>query len=265
MTGQTLAPFVPRLLRTWLTEDATAAQRTVDGTLAIIDISGFTQLTERLAARGRVGAEELTEILDAIFTELLPLARREGGNPVKWAGDAVVVLFEGDHHAIRAARATYRMRTRLRRVGRIRTQAGPIRLRMSVGIHGGELAFFLVGDPTVHRELVVCGPTATRTAQIESAARRDEIRLSPETAELLPTACVERDGALPLLTDAPDLVETPFSSELANAVDGDLARVLSPPIREYLLADELSAEHRKVTVAFVRFSGTDDLLRRHGS
>ena len=124
MTGKTLAPFVPRLLRTWLTEDATAAQRIVDGTLAIIDISGFTQLTERLAARGRVGAEELTEILDAIFSELLPLARREGGNPVKWAGDAVVLLFEGDHHAVRAARATYRMRTRLRRVGRVRTHAG---------------------------------------------------------------------------------------------------------------------------------------------
>src|SRR5690349_12092203 len=64
-----LAPFLPQLLRTWLTDDAAGAQRVVDGTLAIMDISGFTQLTERLAARGRVGAEELTEILDAIFSE----------------------------------------------------------------------------------------------------------------------------------------------------------------------------------------------------
>ena len=136
---------------------------------------------------------------------------------------------------------------------------------MSVGIHGGELAFFLVGDPTLHRELIVCGPTATRTAQIESAARRDEIRLSPETAELLPAACVERDGALALLTDAPDRVEIPLADDLVNPVDADLTEVLSPPIREYLLADELSAEHRKTAVAFVRFSGTDDLLRRHGA
>jgi class 3 adenylate cyclase/tetratricopeptide (TPR) repeat protein len=265
VTGKALAPFVPRLLRTWLTEDATAAQRIVDGTLAIIDISGFTQLTERLAARGKVGAEELTEILDAIFSELLPLALREGGNPVKWAGDAVVLLFEGDHHAVRAARATYRMRTRLRRVGRVRTHAGRIRLRMSVGIHCGELSFFLVGDPTLHRELIVCGPTATRTARIEAAARRDEIRLSPETAELLPAACFERDGALALLTDVPDRVEIPLADDLVDPVDADLIGVLSPPIREYLLADELSAEHRKTAVAFVRFSGTDDLLRRHGA
>ena len=260
-----LAPFVPQLLRNWLTEDATVAHRTVDGTLAIVDISGFTQLTERLAARGRVGAEELTEILDAIFTELLPLSRREGGYPLKWAGDAVVLLFEGDHHAVRAARATHRMRTRLRRVGNIRTPAGAVRLRMSVGIHSGELALFLVGDPTLHRELTVCGPTATRTAQIESAARSDEIRLSPETAELLPATCVERNGPVPLLTQPPDFQATPLATDLVNTTDPDLAAVLSPPVREYLLAGELSADHRRITVAFVRFSGTDDLLERHGS
>ncbi len=260
-----LAPFVPSLLRTWLTQDAAVAHRIVSGTLAIVDISGFTQLTERLAARGRVGAEELTEILDSIFSELLPFARREGAYPVKWAGDAVVLLFEGDHHAVRAARATYRMRSRLRRVGSVRTPAGLIRLRMSVGIHSGELALFLVGDPRIHRELIVCGPTVSRTAQLESAARTDEIGLSPETAELLPTACVDRDGALPLLTHAPDLQETRLATDLANAADPDLAAVLSPPIREYLLAGELSAEHRKVAVAFVRFTGTDDLLRSHGS
>src|SRR3954451_9821088 len=96
-----LAPFVPRLLRTWLTEDATASHRIVCGTLTFIDISGFTQLTERLAARGKVGAEEVTDILDALFSDLLQLARRDGGHLVKWGGDAVVLLFEGDHHAAR--------------------------------------------------------------------------------------------------------------------------------------------------------------------
>src|SRR3954454_2610418 len=181
-----LAPFVPRLLQTWLTDDATAAHRSVAGTLAFIDISGFTKLTERLAARGKVGAEELTEILDALFSELLHLARRDGGHLVKWGGDAVLLLFEGEQHAARAAHAAHRMRARLRRVGRARTPVGRIRLRMSVGIHSGELTLFLVGDPSIHRELIVCGPTATRTAELEAAAGTDEIRLSAETAQLLP-------------------------------------------------------------------------------
>src|SRR3954453_19715332 len=63
-----LTPFVPALLRTWLTEGTAAPDRVVRGTLVMIDISGFTQLTERLATRGRVGAEELTEILNATFS-----------------------------------------------------------------------------------------------------------------------------------------------------------------------------------------------------
>ncbi|HYI56667.1 MAG TPA: adenylate/guanylate cyclase domain-containing protein [Microlunatus sp.] len=260
-----LAPFVPQLLRTWLTEDTTAAHRIVGGTLAMIDISGFTQLTERLAAHGKVGAEELTEMLDTIFSELLQLARHDGAQLVKWAGDAVVLLFEGDHHAVRAARAAHRMRTRLRRVGTVRKPVGPIGLRMSVGIHSGELALFLVGDPTIHRELIVCGPTATRTAQIGSAARTDEIRLSPETAELLPGACVDLDGALPLLTQAPEPHEAAPTVDPLTTADADLEAVLSPPIREYLLAGEWSAEHRKVAVGFVRLSGTDDLLARSGT
>jgi class 3 adenylate cyclase/tetratricopeptide (TPR) repeat protein len=259
-----IAPFVPQLLRTWLTENAPAAHRTVDGTLAFIDIAGFTQLTERLAARGKRGAEEVTEILDALFSELLELGRRDGGYLLKWGGDAVVLLFEGDHHAARAARAAYLMRARLRRLGTARPPASPVRLRMSVGIHSGELTMFLVGDPTVHRELIVCGPTATATARIEAAARTDEIRLSAETAELLPAGCVDRDGTVALLSHAPDLDDRPRATDLIHADDADLTAVLPPPIREYLLTGESSAEHRKVAVAFVRISGTDELLAHDG-
>ena len=36
---------------------------------------------------------------------------------------------------------------------------------MSVGIHSGDFDFFLVGDPGIHRELIVSGPAASRTAE----------------------------------------------------------------------------------------------------
>src|SRR3954447_12780376 len=54
-------------------------------------------------------------------------------------------------------------------------------------------------------------------------------------------------------------------TDVIDADEADLAAVLPPPIRDYLLAGELSAEHRKVAVAFVRFSGTDALLARGGA
>ena len=46
----------------------------------MVDISGFTQLTERLQRRGKAGAEELADVLQEVFTGLLSVAyagRRE--------------------------------------------------------------------------------------------------------------------------------------------------------------------------------------------
>jgi class 3 adenylate cyclase len=48
--------------------------RQIDGTLCFVDISGFTNLSEKLARRGRIGAEELTDVLDRVFGEMLRLA-----------------------------------------------------------------------------------------------------------------------------------------------------------------------------------------------
>ena len=103
--SELLQPYVPRLVIDWLLDDPDRRWRAVDGTLTFVDISGFTQLTERLAGKGKVGAEELNDTLDVCFTELLSAAYEYGAELVKWGGDAVLLLFEGDEHAPRAARA----------------------------------------------------------------------------------------------------------------------------------------------------------------
>ena len=162
-SAELLKPFVPRLLIDWLRETPPAPFKEVEGTLAFVDISGFTTLTERLAAKGKVGAEELDDILNAIFEELLSVAYADGAGLIKWGGDAVLLLFDGNDHAARACRAAMGMQRTIRRIGRLRTSAGAVRLRMSVGIHSGTFHFFLGGD--LHRELVIAGPGATTTAR----------------------------------------------------------------------------------------------------
>jgi len=44
-----LEPYVPRLAVDWLRDHDTETHRRITGTLAFVDISGFTALTERLA------------------------------------------------------------------------------------------------------------------------------------------------------------------------------------------------------------------------
>src|SRR5258708_30729007 len=78
------------------------------------------------------------------------------------------------------------MRRVLRVVGRPRTSAGAVHLRMHAGIHSGQFHFFLLGES--HRELLVTGPGTTRTVEMEAASEAGEIVLSPETAAVLPAA-----------------------------------------------------------------------------
>src|SRR4026207_673401 len=98
-------PYVPRLLIDWLGSGDTTRVREVPGTRAFADISGFTKMTERLARKGKVGAEEMNDLLDDVFTELLEIAYRDGAGLIKWGGDAVLLPFEGRDHAARARRA----------------------------------------------------------------------------------------------------------------------------------------------------------------
>ena len=51
-----LRPYVSRLLIDWLRLAPATRTREIEGSLAFVDISGFTPLTERLARKGKVGA-----------------------------------------------------------------------------------------------------------------------------------------------------------------------------------------------------------------
>ena len=157
---ETFRPYVPAFVIDWLRCSPGASYRTVDGTLGFIDISGFTRLTERFARAGKVGAEEMSQILDSVFTSLLDVACGYGADLIKWGGDAVLLLFQGDGHAAATCAAAWEMRRTLRRVSKVTGTAGSGTLRMSAGVHSGQVMFFLVGSR--HRELIITGPAATQ-------------------------------------------------------------------------------------------------------
>src|SRR4051795_10376159 len=140
-----LISFVPRLTLEWLRSSPDQRWLEMDATVAFVDISGFTAMSEQLASRGRIGAEEVTEVMNATFAALLEVAYAEGGGLLKFGGDALLLLYEGDDHAARAAKAAFEMRRTLRAIGRPRTSAGSVTLKMHAGLHSGCFQFFLVG------------------------------------------------------------------------------------------------------------------------
>jgi class 3 adenylate cyclase/tetratricopeptide (TPR) repeat protein len=262
-TARQIQTYVPRLLIEWLTHHPDRQHLAIHGSLAFVDIAGFTKLTERLARKGKIGAEEMSDVLDSTFGALLRAAQPDGADLVKWGGDAILLLFRGPRHAEHAARAAYRMRKTLRAVGRVRASAGAVVLRMSVGIHSGEFHFFLVGDPSVHRELVVTGPAASRAAEFEAIATAGQIAVSDEAVALMPAGLL--GAPVPggrLLRSEPHVADIEVAPPQTERLD--LARALPRAIREHLLGSEGVSEHRQVAVAFIEFSGTDGLLVESG-
>jgi class 3 adenylate cyclase/tetratricopeptide (TPR) repeat protein len=243
-----LLPYLSDLQARWLSEEPCTRWRQVDASLVFADVSGFTPLSEKLARKGKVGAEELTAILNGLFGDLLAVSAQWGGDCLKFGGDAVLLLFTGEAHAGRAEASARGMLDSLRR---FRRSAGLRSVGMSIGLHSGPVLATLAGDS--HRELMVVGPAVTETLLAEHTASSGEIRLSVAASKRL-----EEDvqGArVPMPADAP-------RSESAWELSAPAGLPLA--LGEFLTGEPQNGEHRLVSVGFVQFSGSDELLLAQG-
>ncbi len=253
-----LTPFVPRLIPEWMADAPDAAHRAIDGTLVFTDLSGFTAMSERLGALGKVGAEELTDHLDAIFTELITVAGLRGGSMLKFGGDALLILFWGPQHELRAATSALEMQETLGRIGLVKTSAGEARLQMTVGAHSGVFDLFLVG--LSHKALFVCGPDAATAVAVESSANAGEVRVSSELAARLNRPLLgETSNGSTILLRAPDLAsDIPAVRPWPR---GTAAATFIPAmLRSHLATGVQLAEHRQMAVGFIHLDGFDELI-----
>ena len=164
---------------------------------------------------GRAGTEEINEIVSSTFGELAGIAGRYGADLLKWGGDAAVLLFQGPGSAQRGARCGWLMARAMRRLGRLSTSVGRIELKVSVGAHTGAFELFLTGES--HRELIVAGPGATLTTELEQAAGAGEVLVSEATAAFLDGSVLgEVRGGGVLLRGEPGADEQPVPPERAG-------------------------------------------------
>ena len=176
-------------------------------------------MSERLARLGRLGAEELTDLISTTFARLLTTARDSDGSLLKFGGDALLLAFTGTEHLDRAGHAAIAIRRELRSIGPIATSAGAVRLRMSAGLHTGDITLVLAGRS--HRELIVAGPAASAVVRAESAAATGEIALSSVAAERLPSRLARlRDDGVAVLRRDPGAVAIGSSRRPVDATRG---------------------------------------------
>ncbi|OAI40428.1 hypothetical protein AYO38_01015 [bacterium SCGC AG-212-C10] len=256
------APYVPRLLREWLAITPEERYRSIPGTLVFADGSGFTALTERLSKQGKVGSEDVNVLLNHYFDLVLTAATLEGGDLLKFGGDAVLLLFTGEGNAVRACRAAVAMGRAVRKASALQTSAGRARMNFSVGIHSGDFDTFLVGS--VHRELIITGPGLTETLAMEAAASGGEVLLSSAAAAAVPPSVLgEAKAGGALLKRAPRTA-TLTATEPSPGQAVDLTPLIPLALRKAVGTVAGDGEHRLVTTGFISFSGVDALMSKEG-
>lgn len=230
-----------------------------------VDISGFTALSERLARKGRIGAEELTSVLNRVFEQMLDVVYQRGGSLLKFGGDALLLLFSTKDHVTQACAATVEMRSALRSASRQPTSVGRINLRMSSGIHAGPVDLFLVGDS--HRELIVTGPAASVTTEMEGTAEAGEIVVSDAVRRAVPHDFIgEARGHGWLLRKRKINHARPASAgrRSPHTDRAALPSLVPTGLREHLASGMDDSEHRIASIAFVKYAGVDSLMSEEG-
>lgn len=174
-----------------------AQGREISGTLLFSDVSGFTALSERLAVLGNEGAEQLTQIMNGYFENMLDILAWSGGNLLKFAGDATLVYFaeqKNNQQAQWAVRTARRMMTAMAQFQTIETPLGTVGLKMKIGISTGRFLEAHIGS-SERMEYVVLGRAVRQTMAAEGAAEAGIVIVDEVTANSLERNTYDPYGA----------------------------------------------------------------------
>jgi class 3 adenylate cyclase/tetratricopeptide (TPR) repeat protein len=234
------------------------------------DISGFTALTERLAQTGRGGVEELTELLNGCFGELVRLVADYGGDVVKFAGDALVALWPADQGLLEVTAQAARCGLAMQRALHASELAAGTHLSVRIGIGAGQVSAAHLGGELNRWEFVVGGPAISQTCTVEHLARPGDVVLSPEAldqvrdicaGEQLPAGAGQAVG-LRVTAVQPPAVARPSPSATARQVAGAALRGYVPgAILARLDAGQSAwlSELRHLSVLFLGLPDLDDI------
>ena len=136
-------------------------------TVMFLDIRGFTSIAEQHTA------EEVTEILNDYFKEIIPVIKKHHGVINKFIGDAILAVFSGETpeiHAKNAVRAGKAILKRLKNFQHIQEAQGREKIQAGIGVNTGIVFLGDIGNDE-RCEYTVIGDTVNVANRAERANR----------------------------------------------------------------------------------------------
>lgn len=160
-------------------ENVLANNQIIEGSVAFIDICGFTAISENESA------DKVVSLLNAYFDIMVKEIIKENGVVDKFMGDAVMATFKGDFHLDRALDCCISIREKLKNADS-GLDAGSYQPEVSIGINTGDMVWGNIGSVTLKRlDYTVIGDTVNIAARLQSLANKNQILISEKCYELV--------------------------------------------------------------------------------
>ena len=171
-TIKDLACYVPGILARYLQDDSRGSQlsppecQTLDAVCMFADVSGFTKLGEKLQTRaGEFAPQLLAKYLNSYIEQLVRHYAKAGGDVVKFAGDAQIVLWPATDDMLSTVRRVLQCALDVQNHQKD-AKVGPVddsvELNIKIGVGAGQVSVLHIGgveDGTTKRmEYVATGP-----------------------------------------------------------------------------------------------------------
>ncbi len=223
------------------------------------DISGFTRLTEELAALGPSGAEDLSRTLNAYFGQLISLVTGYGGDVIKFAGDALLAIWPVNEQnkardsSTRAAQCALAIQRQLTSYSE--RQRYPLSLR--IGLTLGQAQFYILGGEHGRWEFLMAGDPVQTVSRAEHFAQPGQVVVSdsiwPEISDMAQGTALPEGFYLLTAVESDIPIVATTAVVLPDTAVGNLQGYIPGSIKSRLDAGQTGwlAELRRVTVIFL--------------
>ncbi len=178
-----MSEYIPDFILEKLSENK--LDGSFSASVLFLDISGFTDLTNRVMSEGKEGAEVLSAMINRIFDPVIAAVYANGGFIASFAGDAFSAVFRGADAEL-ALEAAFQILDRFSDQGVMHTKFGDFLLSARIGLAHGSVQYGIIGADT-QKAFYFRGVALERSVAAESAAGSLQVVADDSFIAQLPT------------------------------------------------------------------------------
>ncbi|MFN8382963.1 MAG: adenylate/guanylate cyclase domain-containing protein [Anaerolineales bacterium] len=274
-----LFPYLPAMVLSQIAETPTFPKEPTTeyfkAAALFADISGFTSLTEKLAAHGPQGVEMLSRVLNEYFGRLTDQITQHGGDIVNFAGDSLLAVWKVDNSNERESltQIIAQCALRLQKEASDYDSGIDAKLTMRIGIGMGDARAYYLGGFKERWEFVLTGSAIEEAHAAEKNAEPGDIIISQSIWELIKNDRGVQGSNVKGHVRLVNIPLTKFSTPanppvLAEDSEASLKSFISPAIQSWLAAEQIEwlAELRRVTTLFINLKNfNSETSLEHGA